>query len=88
MAVVIVDCRVLVCLGMGMGVYESMKARGIRPVVTDIVSIEEAVTTCLDDRLVKHADYFHSAGRVFLAEGRHKQLWKCKYMRSYAQAAA
>ena len=30
---------------MGMGAYESMKARGIRPVVTDIVIIDEAIMT-------------------------------------------
>jgi predicted Fe-Mo cluster-binding NifX family protein len=59
MARAIADCQVLICRGMGMGAYESMKARGIRPVVTDIASIEEAVITYLDRRLVDHADYLH-----------------------------
>jgi predicted Fe-Mo cluster-binding NifX family protein len=59
MANAIADCQVLICRGMGMGAYESMQARGIRPVVTDIASIEEAVMTYLDGRLVNHADYLH-----------------------------
>jgi predicted Fe-Mo cluster-binding NifX family protein len=59
MARAIADCRVLLCRGMGMGAYESMKARGIRPIVTDIASIDEAVMTYLDGRLVNHADYVH-----------------------------
>ncbi len=36
MAQAITDCEALLCRGMGMGAYESMKARNIRPVVTDI----------------------------------------------------
>ena len=59
MAGAIVDCRVLICRGMGMGAYESLKARGIRPVVTDIASIEEAVMTYLAGRLVNHAEFLH-----------------------------
>ena len=59
MAGAIADCQVLICRGMGMGAYESMQARGIRPVVTDIASIEEAVKTYLNGRLVNHADYLH-----------------------------
>ena len=59
MARAIADCQVLLCRGMGMGAYESMKARGIRPIVTDIASIDEAVMTYLDGRLVNHANYLH-----------------------------
>ena len=59
MASAIADCHVLICRGMGMGAYESMKRRGLRPVVTDIASIEEAVMTYLNGRLVDHADYLH-----------------------------
>ena len=33
----IIDCEALLCRGMGMGAYQSMQARGIRPVVTDII---------------------------------------------------
>ena len=59
MAGAITDCQVLICRGMGMGAYESIQARGIRPVVTDIASIDEAVMTYLDGRLVNHVDYLH-----------------------------
>ena len=36
MADAIADCEALLCRGMGMGAYQSMQTRGIRPVVTDI----------------------------------------------------
>ena len=38
----ITDCEALLCRGMGMGAYDSMKARNIRPVVTDISDIERS----------------------------------------------
>jgi predicted Fe-Mo cluster-binding NifX family protein len=44
---------------MGMGAYESMQARGIRPVVTDIASIDEAVMAYLDGGIVDHVDRLH-----------------------------
>ena len=43
MAEAIADCEALLCRGMGMGAYESLKVRGIRPVVTDIESIDDAM---------------------------------------------
>jgi predicted Fe-Mo cluster-binding NifX family protein len=43
MAEAISDCEALLCRGMGMGAYESMKQAKIRPVVTDITAIDEAV---------------------------------------------
>ena len=42
MAQAIADCEALLCRGMGRGAYENMKARNIRPVVTDISDIDEA----------------------------------------------
>jgi predicted Fe-Mo cluster-binding NifX family protein len=59
MAGAITDCEALLCRGMGMGAYESMQARGIRPVVTDIASIDEAVMAYLDGRIVDHVDRLH-----------------------------
>jgi predicted Fe-Mo cluster-binding NifX family protein len=59
MAGSIADCEVLLCRGMGMGAYESMQSRGIRPVVTDIASIEEAVTAYLEGKIVDHVDRLH-----------------------------
>jgi predicted Fe-Mo cluster-binding NifX family protein len=59
MAAAIADCEALLCRGMGMGAYESMKAHGIRPVVTDIGDIDEAVTAYLDGEIVDHVDRLH-----------------------------
>ena len=59
MAGSIADCQVLLCRGMGMGAYESMQSRGIRPVVTDIASIEEAVMVYLEGNIVDHVNRLH-----------------------------
>jgi predicted Fe-Mo cluster-binding NifX family protein len=59
MAGSIADCQVLLCRGMGMGAYESMQLRGIRPVVTDIASTEEAVRAYLEGIIVDHVDRLH-----------------------------
>ena len=47
MAEAIADCEVLICGGMGAGAYASMRARDIKPLVTDIRSIDEAVQAYL-----------------------------------------
>jgi predicted Fe-Mo cluster-binding NifX family protein len=59
MAEAISDCEALLCRGMGMGAYESMKARNIRPVVTDIADIEEAVFAYIDGQIVDHVEKLH-----------------------------
>jgi predicted Fe-Mo cluster-binding NifX family protein len=59
MAASIADCEALLCRGMGMGAYESMKVKGIKPVVTDITSIEEAVMAYIEGRIVDHVDKLH-----------------------------
>ena len=59
MAEAIADCEALLCRGMGMGAYESMKARGIRPVVTDIVSIDEAAIAYAEEKIVDLVDRLH-----------------------------
>ena len=59
MAQAIIDCEALLCGGMGMGAYESIKALNIRPVVTDIADIDDAVTAYLDDRIVDHVEKLH-----------------------------
>ena len=51
MAEAISDCQALLCRGMGMGAYESMKVRGIRPVVTDIAIIDEAVMAYVEGKI-------------------------------------
>jgi predicted Fe-Mo cluster-binding NifX family protein len=59
MAEAIADCKVLLCRGMGMGAYESMKMRGIRPVVTDIVIIDEAVMAYVQGNIIDQVDRLH-----------------------------
>lgn len=59
MAESIADCQVLIAGGMGWGAYESMKSRGIEPVVTDVGDIEGAVTLYLQDRLPNLMERLH-----------------------------
>lgn len=59
MAEAIADCQVLLCGGMGAGAYESMRAKGIKPVVTDVSSIEQAVQAQLEGKLVDRTDLLH-----------------------------
>jgi predicted Fe-Mo cluster-binding NifX family protein len=59
MAEAISDCQTLLCGGMGRGAYESMRARNIQPIVTDVVSIDEAVRAYLAGLLVDHTERLH-----------------------------
>jgi predicted Fe-Mo cluster-binding NifX family protein len=59
MAQAIADCQVLLCGGMGRGAYESMRTRGIKPVVTDITLIDEAVQAYAAGRIVDQTDRLH-----------------------------
>jgi predicted Fe-Mo cluster-binding NifX family protein len=43
MAEIIADCEALIAGGMGQGAYESFKGYGIRPIITDVGDIREAV---------------------------------------------
>ena len=59
MAEAIADCEALLCRGMGSGAYESMKARGIRPIVTDIEAIDEAALAYSSGNLIDHIEKLH-----------------------------
>lgn len=59
MAESIADCEALLCRGMGMGAYESMKAVGIRPVVTDILTIDEAIMAYAQGNIVDQVERLH-----------------------------
>jgi predicted Fe-Mo cluster-binding NifX family protein len=59
MSEAIVDCKALLCRGMGRGAYESMKARNIRPLVTDIADIDEAVMAYVNGQIVDHIEKLH-----------------------------
>lgn len=59
MAAAIADCEVVLAGGMGAGAYEGMREAGIRPIVTDVVNIDEAVRAYLDGKLVDHTELLH-----------------------------
>jgi predicted Fe-Mo cluster-binding NifX family protein len=59
MTAAISDCQVLLARGMGAGTYQSVKQAGIRPVVTDITNIDEAVQAYIEGRLVDHSERLH-----------------------------
>lgn len=59
MAATIIDCQVLLCGGMGWGAYESMQAKGITPIVTDIRDIDAAVEVGLDGTIVDQRGLLH-----------------------------
>jgi predicted Fe-Mo cluster-binding NifX family protein len=59
MAAAIADTEVLLCGGMGAGAYESMKQANIRPIVTDMENIEEAVQSYLAGSLEDHIEKLH-----------------------------
>jgi predicted Fe-Mo cluster-binding NifX family protein len=59
MAAAIADCDVLLARGMGAGAYQGMEQSGIRPVVTDITSIDEAAQAYVEGRLVDHTERLH-----------------------------
>ena len=59
MTAAIADCEVLLARGMGAGAYESMKQANIRPVVTDVVNIDDAVQAYLAGSLADHVEKLH-----------------------------
>jgi len=59
MAEAIADCQALLCGGMGAGAYQSMAERGIKPVVTEIASIDEAVMAYVEGKIVDRTDWLH-----------------------------
>jgi predicted Fe-Mo cluster-binding NifX family protein len=59
MVTAIADCEVLLARGMGAGAYDSMKQANIRPVVTDVANIDEAVQAYIENRLKDHTERLH-----------------------------
>lgn len=55
----IADCKALICGGMGMGAYDSMKRLNIQPIVTDISDIEIAAQAFIDGKLIDHTELLH-----------------------------
>jgi predicted Fe-Mo cluster-binding NifX family protein len=59
MSEAIADCEALLCGGMGMGAYQSLLKRGIKPVVTDIQDIDQAVMAYVEGKIVDRVDRLH-----------------------------
>ena len=55
----ITDCEALLVRGMGRGAYMALEAANIKPVVTDIESIEAAVQAYASGDIVDHVDKLH-----------------------------
>jgi predicted Fe-Mo cluster-binding NifX family protein len=55
----ITDCEALLTRGMGRGAYVSLEAANIKPIVTDIASIESAVLAYASGDIVNHIDKLH-----------------------------
>jgi predicted Fe-Mo cluster-binding NifX family protein len=53
------DCEALLAGGMGAGAYQSIKQANIRPIVTDIANIDDAVKAYLDGSIVDHYEKLH-----------------------------
>lgn len=59
MAEVIKDCQILLARGMGTGAYQSMLQLNIKPVVTDIKNIDEAVQSVINETIIDHTEKLH-----------------------------
>ncbi len=59
MAGSISDCEALICGGMGMGAYESMRRMNIRPIVTDMRDIRAAVQAYIEQKIEDHTEKLH-----------------------------
>ena len=59
MAETIADCDVLLARGMGSGAYESLWHVGVRPLITDVADISEAVKGYLAGALTDHVEKLH-----------------------------
>jgi predicted Fe-Mo cluster-binding NifX family protein len=59
MIAAIADCDVILVRGMGRGAYLALEEAGIKPIVTDIAVIEEAVQAYLDGGIVDHTERLH-----------------------------
>jgi len=59
MAGTIADCEVLIAGGMGWGAYDSLKGYGIRPIITDVGDIREAVRRYVEGNLTDLMERLH-----------------------------
>ncbi len=53
------DCQVLLARGMSWSARECLLGAGIRPILTDITSLDEAVQAYLDGSIVDQVEFLH-----------------------------
>jgi predicted Fe-Mo cluster-binding NifX family protein len=53
------DCQIVIARGMGAGAHRSLLAGKIRPIVTDVENIEEALNAYLSGSLTDHPEKLH-----------------------------
>ncbi len=59
MAEAIKECQILLARGMGNGAYQSMIQLNIKPVVTDIKNIDDAVQAVINGSIIDHTEKLH-----------------------------
>ena len=53
------DCKYILARGMGGGAYQSMLQLNIKPVVTDIKNIDDAVQAVINGSIIDHTEKLH-----------------------------
>lgn len=59
MAEAIKDCRILIARGMGYGAFQSLSQLDIKPIITDIKNIDDALQSVIDGTIVNHTEKLH-----------------------------
>jgi predicted Fe-Mo cluster-binding NifX family protein len=59
MAETIKDCQVVLARGMGNGAYQGMLQNNIKPIVTDIQTIDEAAQAVISGTIIDHTEKLH-----------------------------
>jgi len=59
MAEAIKDCEIVLTRGMGAGAYNSLLQFNIKPIVTDIKNIDEAVHAVINETIINHKEKLH-----------------------------
>lgn len=53
------DCEIVLTRGMGYGAHRALSAAGLRPIITDIAQIADAVQAVIDDSITDHPEKLH-----------------------------
>ena len=53
------DCEAAIARGIGRGMYYALPRAGIRPIITDIASIDDAAQAYIDGTIIDHPEKVH-----------------------------